>query len=404
MNFEKKIKDGRGTAMKKICMFSANYLPHMGGVENYTYHLSKKLVELGNKVTVVTTELSGCPTHEKKDGIEIFRMPSISLLNGRYPVCKVNKRFKKINRILKLKHFDFIIIHARFYFHSLYAARFAQKCHIPCIVIEHGSSHLSVNNKCLDFLGQIWEHFFTGILKHYCKDYYGVSKVACEWSGHFGIRSKGVLYNAVDLNAIHKILENPVVSYRKQYGINEKDKIIAFTGRLIPEKGISQLLDSFEEMSDNNTWLVVAGDGPLLNSMQIRKIPRTIFLGRIDFEHVISLLGETDIYCLPSVSEAMPTAVLEAIATKTFVITTKRGGAVEIIRSDDYGIIIDSNSIEDISHALERALSDDEYRQSCVENSYRKLIANITWDKTAQKVMEIITRDKDENIDYYSCI
>ena len=41
-------------AGKKYCIFSAQYLPHMGGVENYTYHLAKELVERGNSVTIVT--------------------------------------------------------------------------------------------------------------------------------------------------------------------------------------------------------------------------------------------------------------------------------------------------------------------------------------------------------------
>ena len=40
---------------KKYCIFSAQYLPSMGGVENYTYNIAKKLIAKGNDVTIVTS-------------------------------------------------------------------------------------------------------------------------------------------------------------------------------------------------------------------------------------------------------------------------------------------------------------------------------------------------------------
>ena len=46
-----------------------------------------------------------------------------------------------------------MIINTRFYLHSLYGAKFAKSKGIPSIVIEHGTSHLSVNNKLFDTVG-----------------------------------------------------------------------------------------------------------------------------------------------------------------------------------------------------------------------------------------------------------
>ena len=51
--------------MKKYCIFAAQFLPHMGGVENYTYNISKELIKRGNKVTVVTNNTTGSVTREK---------------------------------------------------------------------------------------------------------------------------------------------------------------------------------------------------------------------------------------------------------------------------------------------------------------------------------------------------
>ena len=57
---------------KHYCIFSAQYLPHMGGVERYTYNLAKKLCEYGNEVTIVTSNGCDLSSYEKKDGITIF--------------------------------------------------------------------------------------------------------------------------------------------------------------------------------------------------------------------------------------------------------------------------------------------------------------------------------------------
>lgn len=379
--------------MIKICMFAANYLPHVGGIENYTYHLARELTLKGCRVTVVTSNLYNGKQHEYSDDIEVYRMPCCSLIGDRYPVCKPNKEFKKIDSELGKYDFDFIIIHARFYFHSIYAAKFASRHKIPCFAIEHGSSHLSVNNRFLDFCGGIWEHMITAVLKKYCKHYYGVSKTACNWSTHFGIESEGVISPSVDINKIKNILQKPAVLYKKEYGISENATVISFIGRIIPEKGIVQLLDAIEQLSNDDLYLFVAGDGPLLNRLKEQyDNSRVIFLGQIDYEHVISLLKDTDIYCLPSVSEGMGISVLEAIASKVFVITTENVGAVEILSDSSYGYVMRSNTVNEIKKAIQSAL-DRDYRSVCIEKSYKRLNGNYTWEKTAEKVLEIIKKE-----------
>lgn len=377
----------------KICIFSANYLPNIGGIERYTYHISKELIAMGYSVTVVTSNVFGLETHEVQDEIEIYRLPCINLLNGRYPVYKNNKEFKVINKELVKHDFDFVVVNARFYFHSLYGVKFAAKNNIPCITIEHGSSHLSVNNALLDYFGGIYEHAFTHFVKKYCKDFYGVSKAACEWSGHFGIRSKGVLYNAVDIESIQRIIDAPVSSYRKEFNIPENDKIVVYTGRLVEEKGSYELAKAVDELPCENVWLFIAGDGDMREKIDLisQKNNRVIALGGIDFAHVVSLLKEADIFCLPTVyPEGLPTSVLEAVAARCFIITTNYGGAKELISDDSYGILIDDKAANKVKAALEKALSDDEYRAQATDKSYERLISEFTWKNTAKELEKII--------------
>lgn len=110
---------------KAFCIFSAQYLPHMGGVENYTDNLSKKLAERGYRVVIVTLNNTNSSYFEKKDEIIIYRLPCINLLGGRYPVAKKNCQYKKLIDKFYKEKIDYIIINTRFYLHSLFASKYA---------------------------------------------------------------------------------------------------------------------------------------------------------------------------------------------------------------------------------------------------------------------------------------
>lgn len=380
--------------MKSFCLFCANYLPNLGGVERYVNNLAKQLIKMGHRVTVVTSNVFDLPSYETdENGIEIFRMPCYNIMKGRYPILKKNDRFKMLDKQLASKHFDLAVINARFYIHSVYAAEFAYKNNVPMITIEHGSSHLSVNNKVLDWFGSIYEHALTAILKKYCKDYYGVSQAACDWSGHFGIKSKGTLYNAIDIENI-KLLENEkVCSYREEYNIPKDAAVITYTGRLVKEKGSYELACAFNELSDNNAYLLIAGDGEQLD--KISQISannnRVITLGKVDFKHIVALLSESDIFCLPTVyPEGLPTSILEAVALKNFVITTTVGGAKELITDNTLGVLLEDNSVQKIADALKAALSDKEMRIAATEKCYDRLLQYFTWEKTAEKLESLV--------------
>ena len=130
----------------------------------------------------------------------------------------------------------------------------------------------------------------------------------------------------------------------------------------------------------------MAGDGVLYHKLRDRNVKNMILMGQVAFEEVVSLLKIADIFCLPSVSEGMPTSVMEAIACHNFVITTERGGAKEIILDDSYGIILKKNDKELVEKALLRILGDDEYRISATEKCYERLKAEFTWQKVADKI------------------
>ena len=330
--------------MKKVCIFSAQYLPTVGGVERYTYNIAKQLQKKGIDVTIVTSRISKLKEFEIENGIKIYRLPCYNLMNGRFPTVKFNGEYRKLMRMLKKQKYDLVITNTRFYIHSLVGVTFGRKYAKRNIVIEHGTSHMSVHNAILDKMERIFEHGITWLVKRQCNEFYGVSQACLEWLGHFHINGISTLYNAVDMDDINNLL-NRKDDMRDKYSIPENAIVIAYTGRLIEEKGVLQLQSAFQNIQKcfPNSYLIMAGDGVLYQRLKESNTKNMILMGRVTFEEVVSLLKVSDIFCLPSVSEGMPTSVMEAIACHNFVITTERGGAKEIIVDDSYGIILENN-------------------------------------------------------------
>ena len=172
---------------RRYCIFSAQFLPHMGGVENYTYRLAKELVKKGNEVTVVTSNVERVKSFEKLDGVTVLRVPCWNLMAGRFPVLKPDRVFWKMNRWLFQKKYDLVIVNTRFYVHSLYGLLFGRKKKIRTIFIEHGTSHMTVHQPILDCFEKVTEHLLTLVEKCFCKEFYGVSEACLEWLKHFHI-------------------------------------------------------------------------------------------------------------------------------------------------------------------------------------------------------------------------
>lgn len=377
---------------KRICIFSAQYLPHMGGVEQYTYNLAKTLVKKGNQVVVVTSNVMDAAEYEETDGIRIYRLPCFNLMEGRFPVLKTDKNMRQTHKKLMQIKFDFVMVNTRFYAHSLYGVLFAKMQNTRCIIVDHGTSHLNLHNPILNFAENIYEHTITKIEQLFCHEFYGVSMASVEWLKHFHIHAKGALYNAVDIDKINRIKNGGLRNFRHEYGVPEDGIMICFTGRLIKEKGIYQLVEAVQNLNSNHKkyYLFVAGDGEEYQQICEQKSEEVIMLGRIDMEEVIGLLSQADIFCLPSDSEGFSSSVLEAAACKCFVITTERGGSKELIVDRNHGIIIPDNKPETVMNALKDASGNQDYRNSAVETAYDRLIHNYTWDIVAQRVCELI--------------
>lgn len=368
----------------KFIIFSAQYLPTVGGVERYTNSLAKKLISKGHTVSVVTSALPGQPdTETDPDGIKIFRLPCAMLMGGRFPIIKPSAQKTSFEKHFSAEKYDFCVIQTRFYINSLFAAQLCKKYSIPSLVIDHSTSHL-MGGGIVGKVGDMYEHFAANYIKNRTDKFFGVSGRCAQWLKHFGIEDAGVMYNCPNLDAINTI---PPAA-KSAYGCDEDEILVVFAARLIAEKGVLKLIEAFNKIStQSKAKLVIAGDGALYSDVKAMETADISVVGALKFDDVIALYKAADIFCLPTdYPEGFPTTVLEAAACNTMVIAADKGGTGEIISAEEYGILLTENTVENLTKALEKAIDNKQYRDTAIKNAHEKLMQNFTWENTADKL------------------
>ena len=363
-----------------IVFFSGYHIPHLGGIERYTDNLGKQLINSGYNVIVVTSNYDNLKDEEDINGLKIIRIPIYNIFTNRYPIPKKNRKLKQL--LAKLDNYDIkaIIVNTRFHLTSLVGAKYGKKHHIPVFQIEHGSQHLTVDNKVLDFFGLIYEHLLTIKVKRYINYSYGVSEGACEWLKHFKINPNGVWYNSINEFGLDVPKEK-----------NGKILNITYAGRILKQKGLNRLIDSFIKLKKDNTRLYIAGDGNLLPSLKekYKDYKNIIFLGKLNFEELTKLYAKTDIFVYaPIWPEGLPTGILEAGYMKCAVIASPYGGTKEIIEDKKNGIMIENE--DELYESLDLLLNNKELRLKYSEALYETVNEKFLWSGTAKKIVSDI--------------
>ena len=368
-----------------ICIYSANYLPSYGGVEQFTHNAAKSLIKKGANVRVITSNVYGLPEKEiTNEGISIYRLPCTPLINGRLPLPKRTREFKRLFREIMGLPTDYIVINTRFYPHTFLGVQHAETTGVRPIVIDHGSAYLTFGNLAIDVAVKAYEHAITTKLKRHDVDFYGVSEASIEWLKTFGIEGLGVINNSID--ADEYLAQASERNFKSE--LEDKDCfLVSFTGRLIPEKGVHNLLEAARLLSDDpEIQIALAGDGPLKSELEKNNPGNMYLLGRLNANDIAALLKQSDCFCLPTRSEGFSTSLLEAAACYTTPIITNVGGVPEMIPSIDYGIILESQDPRKIADVIRQLKANPKRNATLASNIGKRVREEFSWKATTEKI------------------
>jgi len=168
-----------------------------------------------------------------------------------------------------------------------------------------------------------------------------------------------------------------------------KTQLVA-VGTLKWQKGYEYLLQSVKGVFPKHSEyrLVVVGDGPLRNQLQelarrLGIVDKIDFLLRLNHDEVATVLNESNIFVMSSVSEGFPRALLEAVACGTPVVATDVGSCREIV--DGVGFIVKPRNPGEFADAVNRLIENEELRAEFSRNC-QEVAKRYDWRRTSEIV------------------
>ncbi len=197
-----------------------------------------------------------------------------------------------------------------------------------------------------------------------------------------------LIENGIDIEAYASMPQVPVT--KGSLGIHDNDLVIGSVGRLSEEKGHEYLIRAFKEITEKmpQCRLLIVGDGPLRESLELlaRSLEiqdKVIFTGTRD--DIPDLLGMIDIFVMPSLTEGMPMALLEAMAAKKAIIASRVGQIPEIIENEYTGCLVPSQDVGSLSRTIAGLMGALEKRKILGNKAYEKVKRDFSAQKMAQR-------------------
>lgn len=348
-----------------------------GGIGTVVHMLAHAMANLGHTVTVAGFYDWGYGGEDEfQDGkvkvyrfrrglsSKLFQQQDAFLSRVLFKFCKVSGLFQRDIKQSLVKYKDFVeqliekhdidIIEQPDYNDYI---RFCNsyvpfpKFSVPTVAKLHGSlTYIALNNK-----QEVPTHFrkmeqqILGQVEAVCsvsKYRADMAKVYKEYAGEIA-----VMYNGIDTTNIP--------SYKTKYSNR-----VVFTGTLNANKGIFQLAKAWNKVIAKrpDAELIVFGKGPVekIKVLLEESVKGSVyFKGHVPREELFQYLGESAVAIFPSYAESFALAPMEAMATATAVIYTKRTSGTELITDGEDGLLVDPDDIQDIAEKIVTLLTDE---------------------------------------------
>jgi glycosyltransferase involved in cell wall biosynthesis len=191
-----------------------------------------------------------------------------------------------------------------------------------------------------------------------------------------------------------EIIPNGVDTHLFQPGEKSGEGLrVVCVARLIRRKRIDLLIRAIAELREEPVSLSLAGTGN--EEDRLKALAREIgvedkvrFAGYVEHGEIPAFFQAGDIFALPSVSEGMSIAILEAMASGLPILMNDTGGSSEILEDGANGFLLESGSVTDIVRRIREFLGNRELlrRQGAVS---RKKAEDLSWTRIADQYADL---------------
>lgn len=214
----------------------------------------------------------------------------------------------------------------------------------------------------------------------------GVSRASCRKIGVDYLGSAGrprLVPNGVDPDLFHPGRDGGPL--RRECGL-EDSLVILYSGRFVGRKGVEYLLQAFARVARRHglARLLLVGSGRrdysrLIRRLGIRDLVR-ILPGRPHLS-MPEVHAAADIFCLPTLMEGLPLAVLEAMASGKPVVASRTDGIPEVVRHGETGVLVDPARVAPLARALDLLLSNPRLRERLGRAARAAVARGFSWER-----------------------
>lgn len=192
-----------------------------------------------------------------------------------------------------------------------------------------------------------------------CDEFWGVSNFICNQIKKIDKNAvTKTLYNGVDIKKFReKICNQDKEKMYNKIGFEKNDFIILFVGRIMPEKGVLELIKAFNNIKNNkdNMKLLIVGEkksnsdkiNAYMNELieeQSKNKEAIYFYGKANENDLKTIYSIANLQVVPSIcEEAFGLIIIEGMCANNFLIVSNSGGIPEIV--EDKAIIVNKQKI-----------------------------------------------------------
>ncbi|MBI4394055.1 MAG: glycosyltransferase family 4 protein [Euryarchaeota archaeon] len=382
----------------KILQLAVRFPPAPGGVETHVAELSKRFLERGHEVSVLTTDLhkevpfTRRPTAAGEvapSGVRVTRFPAMTFGGDAHYVVSpglVRRAVAEAGR------FDVMHAHSYGYLHTVagaFGSRLADRAFVftphfhPSWSMEFGARRRR--------LRAVFDRFVAPFVWNSCDRIISVSGEEERLMSFPRSLSDRVVRvpNGIDLARFRRPAEGNL--FRKTVPVG--GRYVLYIGRLASNKGLRSLVEAHSRIASAGVSLVIAGEdqgiAPELLSLASRlgTADRVHIPGHLEADVLLSALSGCELLVLPSEYEAFGIVLLEAMAAGKPVVATRVGGIPEVVTDGVEGLLVEYGDVGGLARAIDTVLSEAKARG--FGEAGRKRSQRYDWDAIADSTLRV---------------
>lgn len=367
----------------RISMLGHKEIPsRQGGIEVVVEELATRMVQLGHQVTVFNRSSHNVAGKEyDRDRVRNYkgiRMKYVPTLDKRGLAAVTSSFFGALSSAFG--RYDVVHFHAEGPASMLWIPKALGK---RCIVTIHGLDHQRAK----------WGRFASAYIMI-------GEKMAVKHADEIIVLSQDMKdYFAKEYGRKTVFIPNgvnrPIIQdshlIKKKYGL-DKDSYILFLGRLVPEKGLSYLVDAFMQLKTDKKLVIAGGNSDAQDFvMDLKKHvgsdERIMFTGFVQGNILQSLYSNAYIYCLPSDLEGMPLSLLEAMSYGNCCLISDIDECASVV--EDKAVLFRKSDVQDLKDKLADLLDHPAKVQAYKREASDFICSKYDWDKIVEETIDL---------------